>query len=430
MKKLSLLLVVLLVLSFFAGCTSEEPATPETNGETPTTEEPAAEPVDIALWEQMDPAAQDVFDQVAADFMAMYPNITVTRTHYETEELRTNFQTASLAGQGPELVYGPSDNVGLFNVSGLIQPVTSVLEADFLASLDENARMDGYTSGEYWTVPDINGNQIAMLYNKAMIDKAPETWEELVAAATAARSIDANNPDNSTYGFLFNEKEPFWFVGFYNAFGGSVMDMDNNPTLDNDAMVKALQFVKDVRAKEGLGIEGMDYDIPDSLFKQGKAAIILNGAWSWSSYQEAGIDLGIAPGPVLPGGANMTFYNSTKGYMISADMDPAKADAIRTFFDFFLSAENNAKFALANSQAPAVLAAWDLPEIKNDELQQASVATIQHTTPMPIVAEMRAVWDAMRPELEAVLYQDKAPADAAKDMQQRAVEGVATIRGE
>ncbi len=430
MKKLSLLLVVLLVLSFFAGCTSEEPATPETNGETPATEEPAAEPVDIALWEQMDPVAQDVFDQVAADFMAEYPHITVTRTHYETEELRTNFQTASLAGQGPDLIYGPSDNVGLFNVSGLIQPVTNVLEDSFLTGLDENARKDGFTGGEYWTVPDINGNQIAMLYNKALIDKAPETWEELVTLAKAAQVIDENNPDNSTYGFLFNEKEPYWFVGFYNGYGGSVMDADNNPTLDNEAMVKALQFVKDVRAKEGLGIEGMDYDIPDSLFKQGKAAIILNGAWSWTSYQDAGIDLGIAPGPVLPGGSNMTFYSATKGYMISTDMDPAKADAIRTFFDFFMSAENNAKFALANSQAPSVLAAWDLPEIKNDELQKASIATIQHTTPMPIVAEMRAVWDAMRPELEAVLYQDKAPADAAKDMQQRAVEGVATIRGE
>jgi PBP1b-binding outer membrane lipoprotein LpoB len=52
MKKLSMLLVVLLVLSLFAGCASEEPAAtdqPAATGEPAATEEPAAEPVDIAL---------------------------------------------------------------------------------------------------------------------------------------------------------------------------------------------------------------------------------------------------------------------------------------------------------------------------------------------------------------------------------------------
>ena len=83
MKKLSMVLVVLLVLSFFAGCTSEEPAAPAVDGETPVA---AAEPVEIALWEQMDPVAQDVFDAVAADFMAAHPEITIVRTHYETED--------------------------------------------------------------------------------------------------------------------------------------------------------------------------------------------------------------------------------------------------------------------------------------------------------------------------------------------------------
>ena len=91
-----------------------------------------------------------------------------------------------------------------------------------------------------------------------------------------------------------------------------------------------------------------------------------------------------------------------------------------------LNKENEGKLSEVTKENEKLI----LENIKNDELQKASIATIQHTTPMPIVAEMRAVWDAMRPELEAVLYQDKAPADAAKDMQQRAVEGVATIRGE
>ena len=38
-----------------------------------------------------------------------------------------------------------------------------------------------------------------------------------------------------------------------------------------------------------------DYQLMDTLFKEGKAAMIVNGPWSWSDYRKAGIDLGIAP---------------------------------------------------------------------------------------------------------------------------------------
>lgn len=433
MKKLSILLVALLLVSLvFAGCqkTEEKPMTePEKNVTESKTEEKTSEPVTITLWEQMDPAAQDVFDEVAAAFMDEYPHITVVREHYETEDLRTQFQTAALAGQGPELLYGPSDNIGLFSTAGIIAPVTDYVSDEFLAGIAENALGDGNLGGVQYSVPDINGNQIALLYNKAMVSEAPDTWEELVAAALTVRA-NTDDAENAQYGFLYNEKEPFWFIGIFNGFGGDVMDENYNPTLDTDAMVKALEFSRDVTAVDGIMLSGADYDTADGAFKEGKAAMILNGAWSWSSYKEAGLDIGVAPGPVLPGGNRMTFYSSTKGYSISISTDPAKKEAIAEFFDFVFMPENNAKFALANSQAPTVMAAAELDVIKNDPLQQDAVATIQYTVPMPIVAEMRAIWDAIKPELASVLYEGKDPAEAAAAMQEAAVEGIATIRGE
>jgi len=61
---------------------------------------------------------------------------------------------------------------------------------------------------------------------------------------------------------------------------------------------------------------------------------------------------------------------------------------------------------------------------------QFAVATIEDTVPMPIVSEMRAIWDAIRPELALVLYEDKEPAEAAAAMQEFAVDAIAVIRGE
>lgn len=431
MKKfLSILLAGLMVFSLSAcGTKTEEPAT---TGETTTTETAVAkEPIELNLWEQIDPKNQELLDKFIAEYTDQNPHVKVTRTHYETEELRTNFQTAALAGQGPDLLYGPDDNVGIFLVSDLIQPVTNVVSQEFLNGFDKNALEAGKMEGNYYEVPVTNGNQIAMIYNKDMVDKVPDTWEEFVKMAQPFQKNTSKNLEENTYGFLYNSKEPFWFVGIFNGYGGKVMDDQLKPTLNNDAMVKALQFVVDVRAKDKLGEEGMDYDMPDTMFKQKKAAYILNGAWSWTGYKEAGVNLGIAPAPKLPnGGDRMTFYSSTKGFVIPKYVEGNRAAEVKAFLEFVMSAENNAKYALIAAEAPAVMAAREIDEVKNDALQQASIATIEHTVPMPTVPQMRAIWDAIRPELEAVINGSTTPKDAAANMQKRAEEGIKTILNE
>lgn len=410
MKKIISLLLVLILAFSLVACSTED----ANDGN-----------VELVIWEQMPNDADLLFDEIAEEFMAANPNITISRTHYETEQLRTNFQSAALAGEGPDLVYGPSDNVGIFMVSELIQPITNVVSLDYLEQFAANALEDGKVDGQYWELPDVIGNQIAMLYNKDMVAEAPKTWEELVEV-----TAEFQDPANGKYGFLYNEKEPFWFVAWFGAYGGKVFDDERNPQLDTDAMVKALQFTKDIRTKYNLGEFDMNYDMADAMFKEGNAAIILNGAWSWSSYKEAGINVGIAPLPTVPGGSNGLPFSSTKGYMISSFLKDEKKEAVAKFFEFFLNAENDAKFALLKAEAPTNLDARELESIKNDELQKAAVETINFTTPMPIIAEMRAIWDSIRPELEAVISGDTTPEAAAKAMQERAIDGIEIIKGE
>lgn len=385
---------------------------------------------EIVLWEQMEPAVRTMYLELVDEFMAANPEVVVKVAHYSNEDLRTQFQNASLAGQGPDLVYGPNDNIGIFLVSDLIKPVTEVVTIDFLGKFDKNTLDTGQVNDMYYSLPEFNGNQIALLYNKDIIAEAPVAWDEFLAEALAVRSIDNRNKENSMYGFLYNEREPFWFIGFYHGYGGDVFDADYNPTLNNDAMVKALQFAADVRGKYGLGEAGMDYGVADQLFKQGKAAFILNGAWSWKEYEEAGINLGIAPMAKLPGGDTPLFTSASKGYSISTDVTDDKYEAIAKFFDFIFEAERNAAISVAQAQAPAITAAREVESVKNDELMQASIATIDATVPMYIVPEMRAVWDAMRPNLEAVINGQMTAEQAAEKMQADAVQGIKTIKGE
>lgn len=385
---------------------------------------------EIVLWEQMEPAVRPKYLQIVDEFMKKNPDIKVNVVHYSVEDLRTQFQNASLAGQGPDIVYGPNDNIGIFMVSDLIQPVDKIISKDLIAKFNKGALESGMYNGQLYLLPEFIGNQIALLYNKDMVKEAPKTWDEFLKAAKENRSMDPKDKANSKYGFLYNEKEPFWFVGFYNGFGGEIFDSKNNPTLNNKAMVDALTFVKDIRAKYGLGEAGMDYDISSQLFKQKKAAMILNGAWSWKEYEDAGIKLGIAPMPIPSSKGYALFTNASKGYSISEDVKKDKDVALNKFFDYIFTPENNATISLNQSQAPGIEAARELPQVKSDKLMQDSIETIKYTVPMPIIPEMRAIWDAIRPNLEAVLNGTLTPEAAAKKMQDEAVKGIETIKGE
>lgn len=385
---------------------------------------------EITLWEQMEPAVRPTYLKLVDEFMKKNPDVKVNVVHYSVEDLRTQFQNASLAGQGPDIVYGPNDNIGIFMVSDLIKPIDKVVSKDLIAKFNDGALKSGMYNGEVYLLPEFLGNQIALLYNKKLVQNAPKTWDEFLAVAKANTAVDPKDKANSKYGFLYNEKEPFWFVGFYAGFGGEIFDKNNNPTLDNEAMVNALTFVKDVRAKYGLGEAGMDYDIASQLFKQEKAAMILNGAWSWKEYEDAGIDLGVAPMPIPSKHGYALFTNASKGYSLSENTADSKGEALNKFFDYIFSPEVNAEIAINQSQAPGVEAARNLPNVKNDKLMQDSIATIEHTVPMPVIPEMRAIWDAMRPSLEAVVNGTMTPQDAAKKMQKDAVDGIKIIKGE
>ena len=390
----------------------------------------SAKTTEITLWEQMEPAVRPTYIKIVDEFMKKNPDIKVNVVHYSNEDLRTQFQNASLAGQGPDIVYGPNDNIGIFMVSDLIKPVDTIISKELIKKFNEGALKSGMDNGKIYLLPEFLGNQIALLYNKDMVANAPKNWEEFLAAAQKNRKLNPQDKANSTYGFLYNEKEPFWFLGFYNGFGGEIFDSKNNPTLDNEAMVNALTFVRDIRTKYDLGEAGMDYDMSSQLFKQGKAAMILNGAWSWKEYEDNGINLGVAPMPIPSKDGYALFTNASKGYSISTNTSKDKNGALNKFFDYIFTPEINAEIALNQSQAPGIEAARELPQVKNDKLMQDSIETIKYTVPMPVIPEMRAIWDAMRPNLEAVLNGSATPEEAAKKMQSEAVAGIKMIQGE
>jgi arabinogalactan oligomer/maltooligosaccharide transport system substrate-binding protein len=195
--------------------------------------------------------------------------------------------------------------------------------------------------------------------------------------------------------------------------------------------VGALQFVQDLKFKHKVVPQECDYNCADTLFKEGKAAMIINGDWSLGGYaQVLGDKLGVAPIPkVTATGKYPTPMTGGKYWMVSKAVlnDPAKLEAVRTFVTYMTSVDVQKKWIEKFKRLPSLKALKDDPAIQKDPILKGSFEQLLLGKPMPAAPEMRCAWDAMRPNLEGVMAGTLKPADAAKAMQQAADQCVAEL---
>ena len=60
-----------------------------------------------------------------------------------------------------------------------------------------------------------------------------------------------------------------------------------SPALDTPEAVEPYRFIKSLRDKYEVIPANCDYELADTLFKTGHAAMIINGDWSWADYLNA-----------------------------------------------------------------------------------------------------------------------------------------------
>jgi maltose-binding protein MalE len=379
----------------------------------------------IVIWEQMDPEERKRFEANLAAYQAQDSTVEIQHLPYETEQLRTQFQTAAAAGGGPHLVFGPSDQVGPLSLLKLIRPLETTLPAGFFdrfipASLDT---LDGHL----YAAPDQIGNHLVLCYNRKLVPKPPETAEEFLRIAKSTTRL-TGDPSKTRYGFVMNLTEPYWLVPFFTGYGGWVMDANHQPTLDQPAMVQALAFLRSLKDEHKVMPRESDYQVAETLFKEGKAAMLVNGPWSWAGYRAAGIDLGVAPIFKMPGGNWAHPMIASKGYSINVNVKDSELPAVIKLITFLTSPEAELRDARVLGILPSTRAAYVHPELDTDAILQASKRAIERGRRMPVVPEMRVLWDVMRPEMQNAMNGAKTPQRAAHDMQQAAVQQIAAMK--
>ena len=379
--------------------------------------------IQITIWHQMRVDEREILQRQLDRFMKLHPKIKVNQIYKETEELRSGFIVAAIGGQGPELIYGPQDQVGPFEIMNIILPLDTIFSQEFLSQFNEKGLI--WSNNHLWMIADKLGNHLALVYNKKLVKNPPKTDIELIEIGKQLTKDFNNDGKPDQYGLVWNYTEPFFFIPFLTGFGGWVFDEKNNPSLNTEAMIKGLKFIADLRDKYKIIPGEADYDIADVLFKEGKAGMIINGDWSWASYGKAGIDYGIAPLPLIEEtGLYAAPMISGKGYSINANVKPEKLQAIKLLLEYLLSPEQQLETAKELNTFPTHKSVYNDPFIKENEILINSQRQIELGKPMPIISEMRAVWDAMRPYYQAVLGGAMKPEIAAQKMQEEAVKKI------
>jgi len=380
-------------------------------------------PVTITLWTkegEADNALQWVYD-LAEAFNQINANqqVEVVKPG-DVEALREDFQTASLAGTAPDLLWTVNDHACPFTAADLIQPVDGLFDlSKYVDAALAAVKLDGKT----WGVPINNGNHLMLLYNKDLVPQAPADTEEMFRVAQRLTTADR-------YGLVWNQTEPFWMVPWLGGFGGSVFASDGvTPTLNTKAMRDTLQFLYDMKYKYKIVPKESDYNGADSLFKEGKAAMIINGDWSLGAYKEIfGDKLGVARIPkVSSTGKWPAPYTSGVFFMVPKEVSGARLDVVKAFVSFVTNKENQVQMVRSLNRLPALKVALDETIVKSDPLLKGSADQMVVGTPMPTVLEMRCNWDSMKPEMQAVLNDTKSPADAAAAMQRAAEACIKTL---
>ncbi|MEV4434499.1 extracellular solute-binding protein [Streptomyces sp. NPDC049555] len=283
----------------------------------------------ITWWDTSDATNEaPAFKKLVADFEAKYPKIKVEYVNVPFDQAQQKFKTAAATGKGaPDVLRSDVGWTPGFAQLGYLKDLTGTPaldnSGDFLEGPLKNAAYQGKTYG----VPQVT-DTLGLLYNKELfqkagVEKAPTTWQEVKEAAAkikdraGAEGIGLSPDSYYSLPFLYGEKSDM------------VDAAAKKITISSAASLKgietAVDLVKSGAAPKPAGTDG--YNALKTDFKNGKLAMLVDGPWATKEIfggdaYKSRENLGIAPVPAgstgtagAPvGGHNLVVYAGSKNF--------------------------------------------------------------------------------------------------------------------
>jgi len=370
-----------------------------------------------------------IVDGMVADFMKQNPDIEVNAIYAGNyNDARIKALAALKSGQPAQLSVMFSIDLYELIEQDAIVAFDDVVQTDeekaWLKSFYPTLMENGTTGGKTWGIP-FQRSTIVMYYNKDAFkaagldpEKAPESWDELVAAGKKLTKADG-----SQWGMMIpSTGYPYWMFGALAMQNDQVLmnGAGNETNFAAPATVEALQFWKDLGAKHKVMPEGtIEWGTLRKNFLEGKTAIMWHSTGNLTTVKKkAAFDFGVAMLPAKKrrgtptGGGNFYIFKKTS---------PEERSASMKLIKFMTSPAQSANWSMQTGYMGISQAAYDTSELQDyvKGFPYAAVARDQlnFATAELSTYETGRVRKSLDDAIQAALTGSKSPEDALKEAQ-------------
>jgi maltose/maltodextrin transport system substrate-binding protein len=354
----------------------------------------------LRVWTAFEGAELETFRKLCQQ----YPSHPVEVLAVPFDQLKNKVLVATPAGQGPELIVGPQDWLGVFSVAQLLEP----LPEGWLEPLRQQVSpvaLDGVTyDGKAYAYPLLLEG-LALLRNPKLAPRAPKDLDDL-------RTYAIELQKGKIKGFYFDLRELYFSWPFFSAYGAKVFQNGLEPGLTGLEGQQACEYLRSLRQADLIPL-GAKNDFAKSFFLDQTLAMTLNGPWFLGDLRAKNVPYIIEPVP--PGTHSAASFIGVTGLMING-LSPRKDDAL-PLVEFLGSSQSQVTMALASGRVPA---RRDAQKIAAQDAQkgadiEAFTRVVEQGVAMPNHPAANAVWDPMKQSLELITKGEADPAQELKN---------------
>ena len=308
-----------------------------------------------------------------------------------TENLTTQFKTASQQGTGPDIVVWAHDAVADFVQNSAIDPVTMPDTSMF-----DPLAVKGMTyQGQLYGVPYSIEN-IALIRNTDLAPDCPATMEDLVA--TGQQLIKDKKATNIMALQVGQKGDAYHIYPLFTSGGGSFFgttatgDPDgSNVTVDSAESLAAGQKLFDLGEK---GVGALKRSVDDKnaipLLTGGKTAFLVSGPWAIADIEKAKINYDVCAIPGFEGGKPASPFIGVNGFYL-ASKGKNKTLAQEFLTSVVPTADFQSGLYAVDPRRPALTEAATAAAAEDPNIPKFAEAGANGTI-LPAIPEMGQVW--------------------------------------
>jgi len=377
-----------------------------------------------------------IIDRYAEEFHKSHPDITVKPVYTGSyQDSIVKAMTAAKAGNAPDVAVLLSTDMFTLIDNDLIVPwdavATSPQDKAWIKAFYPAFMENSQTGDKTWGIP-FQRSTIVQYWNKDAFkaagldpDKAPGTWDELVAFGKKLTKRDGGGQVTQWGIEIPSSGFPYWLFQALTTQNGAILANRDGTKVayDDPKVIAAAQFFADLGQKDGVMPKGIiDWGTTPNDFFAVKTAIMWTTTGNLTNVRaNAKFSFGVAPMPSRvrggspTGGGNIYLFKGT---------DKAKQAAAVEFARFLTTPELAADWGIATGYVATRPDAWDTPAMKK-YVAGFPAAAVARDQLKDAVAELsthdnQRVTKALNDALQAVLTGAKPPKAALEAAQAEA----------